>query len=443
MTSDRKPPISQGLKCDILFDALPNPLTVRLVNSQREAFRYSTFMSTHATMPPMPNVRVEVTDTSSRRIITCTPVVLTERRRSLVLKPGEAADIQVCHRGFGDLPPGTSEVTVFLFSDTDSKQQTPIAVSRSITVKTKPRSEAGSSALAGKLKESLSRLCLAVERAYQEVGLTRDDVNAVLAVQAAPQKLWQPYQEAWPAVLKARTAAVEELAALGADAVPLLLKAKDESLGGASRGDIFVDALEKISKPAVPALLDALSDPDTPVRSRAVTALARIRDPRAVEAVLRLLEEPDQKMVGAAVWALGLLKDQTAVEPLLRVWNKGLFRAEVAGALGFQQDRGAVRPIMAALEGCLAEAQRTGAWNHQERLMHACATALGQLRDREAIAVLKTALQAGPQRTKTGESYLVAEAAAGALRAFGFRIDGDTAKGGYHIVAAPATSQDR
>jgi len=23
-TSDRKPPISQGLKCDILFDALPN-----------------------------------------------------------------------------------------------------------------------------------------------------------------------------------------------------------------------------------------------------------------------------------------------------------------------------------------------------------------------------------------------------------------------------------
>jgi len=307
------------------------------------------------------------------------------------------------------------------------------------------RAEADSSAVAGKLKESLSRLCLAVEQAYQEMGLTRDDVNAVLArqqTQAAPE----PYQQARPAVLKARTAAVEELAALGAEAVPLLLKAKDESLGGASHGDIFVDALEHICKPAVPALLGALSDPDMPVRSRAVTALARIRDPRAVEAVLRLLEGPDQEMVGAAVWALRLLKDPTTVEPLLRLWNEGLFRVSVAGALGFQQDRRAVQPIMAALEDDLAEARRTGDWNDKYRLMQACVMALGQLGDREAIPVLKTALQARPQRTKkttTGQTYLVAEAAAGALHTFGFRIDGDSAKGGYHIVAAPATSQDR
>lgn len=301
--------------------------------------------------------------------------------------------------------------------------------------------DADSSALAVKLKEILSRLCLAVERAYQEVGLTSDDVNAVLAVQAPPQRLWQPYQQAWPAVLKARTAAVEELAALGADAVPLLLKAKDESLGGAHR-DLFVKALEKISKPAVPALLEGLSVPDAPVRSRAITALARIGYPRAVKAVIPLLDEPDQQVVGTAVWALGLLKDQTAVEPLLRVWNKGLWRASVATALGFQQDRRAVHPLMAGLESCLAEAQRTGNWDNEYNLMQACIMALGHLGDRQAIPVLETALQAGPQRTKKtsehGQTYLVAEAAAGVLRTFGFHIDGDRVKGGYKITAVPS-----
>jgi len=284
---------------------------------------------------------------------------------------------------------------------------------------------------------------LAVERAYQEEGLTRDDVNAVLAVQAAPQKLWEPYQAARPAVLKARAAALEEMAALGANAVPLLLKAKDESVGGAAHGDIFAKALEKIGKPAVPALLDALPNADSAVRSRAVHALARLKDPRAVAPVLRLLEEPDQRMAGIAVWALSLLKDERAVEPLLRVWNKGLLRAEVAAALGFQQDRRAVRPIMGALESCLAEAQRTADWNRQDSLMIACAHALGQLRDPEAIALLKVALQAGPQRTKAGQSYLVAYAAAGALHSFGFLTEEDRAKGGYHIVAAPAPAQAR
>ncbi len=293
------------------------------------------------------------------------------------------------------------------------------------------------------LKESLSRLCLGVERAYQEVGLTGDEVKAALEVQAPPPGLGQRYQEALPGVLKARTVAVEELAALGAGAVPLLLKAKDESLGGASQGDIFVDGLAKIGKPAVPALVDALSESDNAVRSRAVMALARIKDPRAVEPILHLLEEPNEQVVGAAVWSLSFLKDPRAVEPLLRVWNKGRWSADVAVALGFQEDRRAVRPIMAALEGGLAEAQRTGDWNHQNQLMLACAGALGRLRDREAIPVLKAALQAGPQRNKVGQSYLLAEAAAEALRGFGFRIDGDRAKGEYHIVAAPAASQEK
>ncbi len=166
---------------------------------------------------------------------------------------------------------------------------------------------ADSPPLAGQLNESLSRLCLAVERVYQEVGLTKNDVKAALEVQSPPPGLGQRYQEALPGVHKARTVAVEELAALGPDAAALLLKAKDESLGGASQGDIFVDALAKIGKPAVPALVGALSESDNAVRSRAVTALARIKDPRAVEPILHLLEEPNEQVAGAAVWSLSFL----------------------------------------------------------------------------------------------------------------------------------------
>ena len=135
-----RPATQQKVTSEILLDALPNPLTLRVVNTQHEAFRFSTFMSSNASMPPMPNVRVEARDTSSGRIRTCTPVVLTEKRASLVLKPGEAKDIQVYHRGFvADLPEGTYAVTVSLFDDADSVQQTPIAVSRSITVKISSR----------------------------------------------------------------------------------------------------------------------------------------------------------------------------------------------------------------------------------------------------------------------------------------------------------------
>ena len=133
----------QKLKCEILLDVLPNPLTVRIVNKQSEEIRYSTFMSTHATMPPMPNVRVEVTDISSHLIRTCTPVVLTEKRSSFILKPGESKDLHVYHYGFSDLPQGVYEVTVMLFNDTDTKQETPMAVSPIITMKINPRADKG------------------------------------------------------------------------------------------------------------------------------------------------------------------------------------------------------------------------------------------------------------------------------------------------------------
>jgi hypothetical protein len=50
----------QTLNCEILSDGIPNPLIVRLNNPGNAAVRLSTFSSTHATMPPMPNVSAMV-----------------------------------------------------------------------------------------------------------------------------------------------------------------------------------------------------------------------------------------------------------------------------------------------------------------------------------------------------------------------------------------------
>ncbi len=148
--SDHGATTSPGLHCQILFDYLPNPLRVRLANDQPEEFRFRIFQSTHATMPPMANARVEVTDASSRQVMTSTTVVLTQRRGLRVLKPGEATDIFVYHRGIDDLLPGTYEASVLLFGDADSKQEKPIAVSPSMAVNIKTK-EAPQSALSGVL----------------------------------------------------------------------------------------------------------------------------------------------------------------------------------------------------------------------------------------------------------------------------------------------------
>jgi len=295
------------------------------------------------------------------------------------------------------------------------------------------------SSLQADLDGRLSRLSAAVEKAFEDVGLSEEDVKAVLAVQAPPQKLWKPFGEAWPAIREARAKAAREMADLGPDVVPLLLKAKDESWGGENRGDLFVDAIEKIGKAAAPQTTEAPSDQDRQVRARAISALGRIGDARAVDSLIRLLDDPDAGIVRSSVWALGRLSDNRATDPLLRIWGKDQFRREIALALGTIGDKRAVEPIMSELDEHVVEAQRTGNWHHEDMTMRSYIGALRQLGDPRAVPLLKRLLEAGahPQRTKAGAKYLLAEAAADALRAFGFQVAGDVNEGGYRIVAEP------
>jgi len=284
----------------------------------------------------------------------------------------------------------------------------------------------------------LQRLCAAVEKAYADAGLTKEDVQGLVAVQATPQKLigkWKAYKETWPVIVKARAAAIQEMASLGPGAIPILLKAIDKT-DERRAGDIFVLAITKVGKPGVDALIDGLSHKDAGVRARAAASLGEIRDTHAVEPLVGTLSDPNVMVLNAAVRSLGLLADQRAVEPLLDLWNRQdkITRTELAWALGLIRDRRAAKPIMAALEESVSFAQKTGNWDMNSWALRVYAGALGQIGDPQAIPLLKKMLNAGPQRTKGTPKYLVAEAAAEALRLLGLEVTGDAEQGGYQVI---------
>jgi hypothetical protein len=285
----------------------------------------------------------------------------------------------------------------------------------------------------------LQRLYTAVERAYERVGVSKEDVQRLFLTQAPPQKLmgkWKAYQDAWPEIAKAREAAIEEMASLGPGAVLILLRATDES-DERRGGDLFVFAITKIGTPAVPALIDGLSREEPLVRTRAATSLGRIGDKRAVEPLIGVLDDTQPGVLRAAVWSLGRLADRRAVEPLLDLWNQqgGADKSGLAWALGHIGDRRAVEPIMVELEACVRRAQQEENWDRNDWAMHSYAGALGQIGDPRAVPLLRETLAAGPQQTKVGTPiYLVAEAAADALRSLGVEVEGDRIKGGYRVV---------
>jgi hypothetical protein len=131
------------LHCDVLSDGIPNPLTLRITNPRDTEVRFSTFMSTHTTMWPMPNVRLAITDTATHQTQHYTPVVLTEPRGSYAIAPGDSRDFPIAHRGL-KLAPGIHELTVALFDNADTQQKTPVAVSspQLVRVRKTPRTDA-------------------------------------------------------------------------------------------------------------------------------------------------------------------------------------------------------------------------------------------------------------------------------------------------------------
>jgi beta-lactamase regulating signal transducer with metallopeptidase domain/TolA-binding protein len=282
----------------------------------------------------------------------------------------------------------------------------------------------------------LQRYALAVEKAYRDVGLTGQDVERFLFEQKGPGTAeMKAYQQTWPALNEARQTAIEELAALGPDAVPVLLRGTDTS-GDRRGGDLFASAIRMIGASAVPGAIEGLASPDRKVRMRAANSLCEIRDQRAAEPLMRALADPDRGVLIAVVGALGVLADPEASDALLALWNKGdtVIRPQVAWALGTLGDRRAVEPILGALQECLSSAKTTGSWDADGWRMKRYVDALGQLRDARAIPLLKELLPAGPETAEKDRGvYTVAEAAAGALRRLGCQVTGDRDKG-YRVA---------
>jgi HEAT repeat protein len=98
-----------------------------------------------------------------------------------------------------------------------------------------------------------------------------------------------------------------------------------------------VRALGRIKSPAsVTVLVNVVHDKQFPNRSEAVSALARMDDPRVVPAVIETMEQevasnPSSTLAVQCVQALGMIKDPRAVEPLKKLLGKPTMASQEAG----------------------------------------------------------------------------------------------------------------
>ena len=77
-----------------------------------------------------------------------------------------------------------------------------------------------------------------------------------------------------------------------------------------------MEALGKIGKPAVTALIEALKDEDSGRRRHAAGLLGEIGDSRAVAPLISALNDTDKWVQAAAIESLASLADPLAAAPL-------------------------------------------------------------------------------------------------------------------------------
>jgi len=119
-------------------------------------------------------------------------------------------------------------------------------------------------------------------------------------------------------------------------------------------------------RPAVPALLEALDDPDSEVRGSLLGALASLADERALPVLRRLAEHPDPHTRLSAAWALESLDDPQAIELQLAALSdpRADVRERAAGSLyTTERDERIVPALMEALGDDSAEVRREAAWS--------------------------------------------------------------------------------
>jgi HEAT repeat protein len=147
--------------------------------------------------------------------------------------------------------------------------------------------------------------------------------------------------------LRSRLGVGSILTNIGAPAVsPLLrlIRAEDPGIDDAT------EILGAIGAPAVPDLLDALSDPSPVVRALTADALGATQDDRAAEPLVSLLGDADEDVRATAAAVLAEL-GEPAIAPLVEALGSGdpTTRAEAAATLGEAGVGEALQPLLEAL----------------------------------------------------------------------------------------------
>jgi HEAT repeat protein len=115
---------------------------------------------------------------------------------------------------------------------------------------------------------------------------------------------------------------------------------------------------------AIPALIEALKDPNMALRNNAAFALGEIGDCEAAPHLIELLRDPEERVRKSAIKALGMICAKDAVAPLVqlldidnsRVIRKSAIRS--LGQIGDPKAFGAVERFVSHSDPTLADAAK-------------------------------------------------------------------------------------
>ncbi len=176
-----------------------------------------------------------------------------------------------------------------------------------------------------------------------------------------------------------RTLATGGLANAGERAVPLLIKAlEDTDSAPIAPGQAAAQALGNLGTTAVAGLVEALHSGPRHLRPQLVLLLNNLATnerraemaPAVLPAILGLLADGDPQLRQAVAHALHRFPDARAVEPLIAALSDPTapVRASAAMALGWNKDPRASEALIAALQN-----------DSDDQVRQECATALGRI----------------------------------------------------------------
>jgi len=216
------------------------------------------------------------------------------------------------------------------------------------------------------------------------LGLLEDESPSIRSLTAKTLQAldWRPESVAQQAAFLVASGEVQKAAELGTEAFePLALTVES---GTYYQRQAAIEAITSLADERIfDLLLQALKDPDEPVRTSAVEALRRLADPRTVQPLTLALRDLSRNVRATAAEALGQIKDPEAFDPLLKCLEDKHWevREAVVVALGRLEDARAVPGLCERLE------------DDDREVREAAGKVLGQFGDPRAIGSLVSVLK--------------------------------------------------